>query len=72
MDDLKSPTFALSGLFRDCIHTLHSRDTWLKQARVVRVGEVPYKVRGFDFCHQKLKLSSVLVFVFCLVSNVDF
>ncbi|XP_039931842.1 DNA repair protein complementing XP-C cells isoform X2 [Hirundo rustica] len=34
---------------RDCIHTLHSRDTWLKQARVVRIGEVPYKmVRGFS------------------------
>ncbi|XP_064447597.1 DNA repair protein complementing XP-C cells isoform X2 [Mirounga angustirostris] len=28
---------------RDCVHTLHSRDTWLKQARVVRLGEVPYK-----------------------------
>ncbi|KAL8212610.1 UNVERIFIED_CONTAM: hypothetical protein K2H54_053132, partial [Gekko kuhli] len=29
---------------RDCIHTLHSKDTWLKQARVVRLGEVPYKM----------------------------
>ena len=38
-----------SGLFRDCVHTLHSKDTWLKQARVVRIGEVPYKVRGFYF-----------------------
>lgn len=34
-----------SDLFRDCVHTLHSKDTWLKQARVVRIGEVPYKVR---------------------------
>uniref|UniRef100_A0A287DAA8 p125 n=1 Tax=Ictidomys tridecemlineatus TaxID=43179 RepID=A0A287DAA8_ICTTR len=34
---------------RDCVHTLHSRDTWLKQARVVRLGEVPYKmVKGFS------------------------
>ncbi|KAK2507090.1 hypothetical protein MC885_005275 [Smutsia gigantea] len=32
---------------RDCVHTLHSRDTWLKQARVVRLGEVPYKVRSW-------------------------
>ncbi|KAM8799761.1 DNA repair protein complementing XP-C cells isoform 4-T4 [Eudromia elegans] len=30
---------------RDCVHTLHSKDTWLKQARVVRIGEVPYKAR---------------------------
>ncbi|XP_066470301.1 DNA repair protein complementing XP-C cells isoform X2 [Tiliqua scincoides] len=34
---------------RDCIHTLHSKDTWLKQARVVRVGEVPFKmVKGYS------------------------
>lgn len=36
------------GSRRDCVHTLHSRDTWLKQARVVRLGEVPYKVRGAE------------------------
>ncbi|KAJ6668285.1 hypothetical protein lerEdw1_015662 [Lerista edwardsae] len=34
---------------RDCVHTLHSKDTWLKQARVVRIGEVPYKmVMGYS------------------------
>ncbi|XP_061113695.1 DNA repair protein complementing XP-C cells [Conger conger] len=34
---------------RDCVHTLHSRDTWLKEARTVRLGEEPYKmVRGFS------------------------
>lgn len=32
------------GSGRDCVHVLHSRDTWLKQGRVVRLGEVPYKV----------------------------
>ncbi|XP_053810176.1 DNA repair protein complementing XP-C cells isoform X2 [Vidua chalybeata] len=43
---------------RDCIHTLHSRDTWLKQARVVRVGEVPYKmVRGFSNRARKARLA---------------
>lgn len=36
--------FVSRRLLRDCVHTLHSRDTWLKQARVVRLGEVPYKV----------------------------
>lgn len=29
---------------RSCVQTLHSRDTWLKEARVVRLGEVPYKM----------------------------
>ncbi|XP_068010215.1 DNA repair protein complementing XP-C cells isoform X2 [Melanerpes formicivorus] len=43
---------------RDCVHTLHSRDTWLKQARVVRIGEVPYKmVRGFSNQARKARLA---------------
>lgn len=29
---------------RSCVRTLHSKDTWLKEARVVRLGEVPYKM----------------------------
>ncbi|XP_034650826.1 DNA repair protein complementing XP-C cells homolog [Drosophila subobscura] len=28
---------------RDCVHLLHSRDIWLKSARVVKLGEQPYK-----------------------------
>uniref|UniRef100_A0A803WCZ3 XPC complex subunit, DNA damage recognition and repair factor n=1 Tax=Ficedula albicollis TaxID=59894 RepID=A0A803WCZ3_FICAL len=45
---------------RDCIHTLHSRDTWLKQARVVRVGEVPYKVPRNEYGNVYLFLPSML------------
>ncbi|KAL9915199.1 DNA repair protein complementing XP-C cells homolog isoform 1-T1 [Glossina fuscipes fuscipes] len=29
---------------RDCVYTLHSREIWLKQARVVKLGEKPYKI----------------------------
>ncbi|XP_058823925.1 DNA repair protein complementing XP-C cells homolog [Topomyia yanbarensis] len=29
---------------RECVHTLHSRDLWLKQARTVKLFETPYKV----------------------------
>ncbi|XP_037827863.1 DNA repair protein complementing XP-C cells homolog isoform X1 [Lucilia sericata] len=29
---------------RDCVHTLHSREIWLKQARTVKLGEKPYKI----------------------------
>lgn len=29
---------------RDCVHTLHSREIWLKHAKVVRPGEKPYKI----------------------------
>ncbi|KMY93963.1 DNA repair protein complementing XP-C cells homolog isoform X1 [Drosophila simulans] len=29
---------------RDCVHLLHSREIWLKSARVVKLGEQPYKV----------------------------
>ncbi|XP_003463232.1 DNA repair protein complementing XP-C cells isoform X2 [Cavia porcellus] len=44
---------------RDCVHTLHSRDTWLKQARVVRLGEVPYKmVKGYSNRARKARLAN--------------
>lgn len=29
---------------RECVHTLHSREIWVKQARVVKPKETPYKV----------------------------
>uniref|UniRef100_A0A182PZV5 Rad4 beta-hairpin domain-containing protein n=1 Tax=Anopheles farauti TaxID=69004 RepID=A0A182PZV5_9DIPT len=29
---------------RDCVHTLHSREAWLRQAKTVRLYEEPYKV----------------------------
>ncbi|XP_058500049.1 DNA repair protein complementing XP-C cells [Solea solea] len=46
---------------RDCVHTLHSRDTWLKEARTVRLGEEPYKmVRGFSNRSRKARVMSEL------------
>ncbi|XP_061154733.1 DNA repair protein complementing XP-C cells isoform X1 [Syngnathus typhle] len=42
---------------RDCVHTLHSKDTWLKEARTVRIGEVPYKmVKGFSNRSRKARM----------------
>lgn len=29
---------------RHCVHTLRSRETWLKQARVVKPKQDPYKI----------------------------
>lgn len=29
---------------RECVHTLHSREIWVKQARTVKLGEKPYKI----------------------------
>lgn len=51
---------------RDCVHTLHSRDIWLKSALVVRPGETAYKVvkarpkwdRVSDFVYSSLKLAT--------------
>uniref|UniRef100_A0A1A8RPD1 Xeroderma pigmentosum, complementation group C n=2 Tax=Nothobranchius rachovii TaxID=451742 RepID=A0A1A8RPD1_9TELE len=44
---------------RDCIHTLHSRETWLKEARTVRLGEQPYKmVKGFSNRSRKARMMS--------------
>ncbi|XP_073431101.1 DNA repair protein complementing XP-C cells isoform X2 [Dendrobates tinctorius] len=43
---------------RSCVHTLHSRDTWLKDARVVRLGEVPCKmVKGQSNRARKARLA---------------
>nr|KAF6311459.1 XPC complex subunit, DNA damage recognition and repair factor [Myotis myotis] len=43
---------------RDCVQTLHSRDTWLKQGRVVRLGEVPYKmVKGYSNRARRARLA---------------
>ncbi|XP_051913307.1 DNA repair protein complementing XP-C cells isoform X2 [Hippocampus zosterae] len=42
---------------RDCVHTLHSKDTWLKEARTVRIGELPYKmVKGFSNRSRKARM----------------
>ncbi|KAL6119970.1 xpc [Pungitius sinensis] len=44
---------------RDCVHTLHSKDTWLKEARTVRLGEEPYKmVKGFSNRSRKARMAS--------------
>nr|XP_019945076.1 PREDICTED: DNA repair protein complementing XP-C cells [Paralichthys olivaceus] len=46
---------------RDCVHTLHSKDTWLKEARTVRLGEEPYKmVKGFSNRSRKARIMSEL------------
>ncbi|XP_058171137.1 DNA repair protein complementing XP-C cells homolog [Anopheles ziemanni] len=34
----KEPVYA-----RECVHTLHAREVWLKQARTVKLFETPYK-----------------------------
>ena len=35
----KEPVYA-----RECVHTLHAREVWLKQARTVKMFETPYKI----------------------------
>ncbi|XP_021913574.1 DNA repair protein complementing XP-C cells homolog isoform X2 [Zootermopsis nevadensis] len=29
---------------RECVHVLHSREIWMKDAKIVQVGETPYKI----------------------------
>ncbi|XP_054904591.1 DNA repair protein complementing XP-C cells isoform X2 [Poeciliopsis prolifica] len=63
---LYPPTAAVLGYCRgepvysrDCVHTLHSRETWLKEARTVRLGEEPYKmVKGFSNRSRKARMMS--------------
>ena len=35
----KEPIYA-----RECVHTLQGRVTWLKEGRIVKIGQEPYKV----------------------------
>ncbi|XP_017266668.1 DNA repair protein complementing XP-C cells [Kryptolebias marmoratus] len=63
---LYPPTAAVLGYCRgepvysrDCVHTLHSRETWLKEARTVRLGEEPFKmVKGFSNRSRKARMMS--------------
>lgn len=29
---------------REHVHTLHTRELWMREAKVVRIGEAPYKI----------------------------
>uniref|UniRef100_A0A8C4ZZ68 Xeroderma pigmentosum, complementation group C n=1 Tax=Gadus morhua TaxID=8049 RepID=A0A8C4ZZ68_GADMO len=61
---LYPPTAAVLGYCRgepvysrDCVHQLHSRETWLKEARTVRIGEEPFKmVKGFSNRSRKARM----------------
>ncbi|CAL8368906.1 unnamed protein product [Lota lota] len=61
---LYPPTAAVLGYCRgepvysrDCVHQLHSKDTWLKEARTVRLGEEPFKmVKGFSNRSRKARM----------------
>ncbi|XP_077400420.1 DNA repair protein complementing XP-C cells isoform X2 [Vanacampus margaritifer] len=44
---------------RDCVRTLHSKDTWLKEAETVKIGELPYKmVKGFSNRSRKARMTT--------------
>uniref|UniRef100_A0A8C4Q883 Uncharacterized protein n=1 Tax=Eptatretus burgeri TaxID=7764 RepID=A0A8C4Q883_EPTBU len=46
---------------RECVHNLHSEATWLKQARVVRAGEVPCKmVKGHSNWAKKARANDTM------------
>ncbi|CAL8252324.1 unnamed protein product [Arctogadus glacialis] len=61
---LYPPTAAVLGYCRgepvysrDCVHQLHSKETWLKEARTVRIGEEPFKmVKGFSNRSRKARM----------------
>ncbi|XP_055605797.1 DNA repair protein complementing XP-C cells homolog isoform X1 [Uranotaenia lowii] len=41
---------------RECVHTLHSREVWLRHAKVIRIGEHPYKVVWSKLKREKTEL----------------
>lgn len=41
---------------RECVHTLHSREVWLRHAKVIRLRETPYKVVWSKLKREKTEL----------------
>ncbi|XP_062698365.1 uncharacterized protein LOC134284095 isoform X2 [Aedes albopictus] len=41
---------------RECVHTLHSREVWLRHAKVIRLHESPYKVVMSKLKREKTEL----------------
>ena len=46
----KEPIYA-----RECVHNLEGRVSWLKEGRVVKIGQEPYKVKDLEDPHPNLK-----------------
>ena len=46
----KEPIYA-----RECVHVLEGRVSWLKEGRVVKIGQEPYKVKDLEDPHPNLK-----------------
>lgn len=49
---------------RECVHTLHSREIWVKQARTVMLAQTPYKIvkarpKWDRVCHKPLLFPAV-------------
>ena len=55
---------------RHCVHTARSRETWLKQARVVKPNEEPYKIvksrPKYDKVHIISSISSFLLNIYSM------
>lgn len=51
---------------RECVHVCHSREIWLKSARVVKPGEKPYKIVKARPKWDRVSFSYILFF---LISN---
>ncbi|XP_055547656.1 DNA repair protein complementing XP-C cells-like [Wyeomyia smithii] len=41
---------------RECVHTLHSREVWLRHAKVIRLREQPYKIVSSKLKREKTDL----------------
>lgn len=60
---------------RSCVYTLHSRDIWLKHAKVVKLGEKPYKIVKARPKYDKVYLGenlNDLNFILCFKLVVQF
>lgn len=57
---------------RECVHTMHSREIWLKSARVVRLGQTAYKVVKARPKWDRVSCLMMILFVYVFVCYMNY
>lgn len=57
---------------RLCVQQLHGREMWIKEAKVVKLHETPYKIVKGRPQKSKVRFLTIFVLTFCVVLFVFF
>lgn len=54
---------------RDCVHTLHSREIWIKHAKIVKPSQEPYKIVKARPKYDKVIIPQILYILSCTIHH---